>query len=346
MHWASVVHSREKYFTIGNDNKKKKFGLRTHRQILHISTEQEPEHHTPQKESIVEGAIQEAEFGPKLSHTQQQTLKDMIHEYKDQFGLGVSPLGRINKHPVTVTLTMDKPYPPILKKSPYPASPRARVEIQKHLDELLNLGVIRKVGEDEEVGITTPVIIAWHNGKSRLCGDFRPLNTYTVPDRYPLPRIQHALQKLSKAVYITTMDVMKGFHQNLVAEGSRRFLRIIYYLGIYEYLRMHFGIKNAPAFFQRMMDLEFSEALREGWLQVYIDDLVIYHDNWEDHIKAVKQILDKCKEINMTISIKKCRFGFHEVKALCHIVSGLWIAVDQNKIAAVMDKPIPAHPLQ
>ena len=144
-------------------------------------------------------------------------------------------------------------------------------------------------------------------------------------------------------MYITTMDVMKGFHQNLVAEGSRRFLRIICYLGIYEYLRMPFGIKNAPAFSQRMMDIEFSKALREGWLQVYIDDLVIYHDNWEDHIKAIRQILEKCKEINMTISFKKCKFGFHEVKALGHIVSGLWIAVDQNKIAAVMDKPIPSN---
>ena len=212
LYGIDIHHSREKHFTIGNDNKKKNFGLRTHRQILQVSTEQITEDLKLQKDPLVEEALQEIEFGPKLSQNQQQTLRDMILEYKEQFGLGKSPLGRIDKHPVTVSLTLEKPYPPILKKSPYPASPRARVEIQKHLEELLQLGVIRKVGEDEELDITTPVIIAWHNGKSRLCGDFRPLNTYTVPDRYPLPRIQHALQKLGKAVYITTMDVMKGFH--------------------------------------------------------------------------------------------------------------------------------------
>lgn len=89
---------------------------------------------------------------------------------------------------------MEKPYPCILKKSPYPASPRARVEIQKHLDKLLEIGVVGKVGEDKEVDITTAIIIAWHNCKSRLCGDFRPLNDYTILDIYPLSHIQHSLK--------------------------------------------------------------------------------------------------------------------------------------------------------
>ena len=230
-----------------------------------------------------------------------------------------------------------------MKKAPYPASPRNRVEIEKHIDELLAFGVIRKVGEHEEVDITTPVIIAWHNGKSRLCGDFRALNTYTVPDRYPLPRIDHALANLGKAVYITTMDVMKGFHQNVVEGESRKFLRITCHLGIFEYIRMPFGIKNAPAFFQRMMDIEFSKELREAWLQIYIDDLVAYHDTWEEHIKALEIILIKVKAMNMTISIKKCKFGYHEVKALGHIVSGLCIAMDQNRVAAVLLKPMPKN---
>ena len=100
--------------------------------------------------------------------------------------------------------------------------------------------MIRKVGEDEEVDITTPVIIAWHNGKSRICGDFRALNTYTVPNRYPLPRIDQALQRLGRAIYITTIDIMKGFHQNIVEIGSRKFQRITCHLGMYEYVRMPF----------------------------------------------------------------------------------------------------------
>ncbi|MBW0588092.1 hypothetical protein O181_127807 [Austropuccinia psidii MF-1] len=132
--------------------------------------------------------------------------------------------------------------------------------------ELLDLGVIRKVGHNVEVEITTPVIVAWHNGKSRMVGDFRALNTYTVPDRYPIPKIQIALTQISQEVYITTMDALKGFHQSLVTPRARKYLRIIVNCGVYEYLRMSFGIKNAPSHFQRIMNEIFPEELSEGWL--------------------------------------------------------------------------------
>ncbi|MBW0553011.1 hypothetical protein O181_092726 [Austropuccinia psidii MF-1] len=91
----------------------------------------------------------------------------------------------------------------------------------------------KKVGHNEEVKITTPVIVAGHNGKSRMVGDFRALKTYTVPDRYPIPKIQLALTQISQAVYITTMDAVKGFHQNLVTPRARKYLRIIVHCGVY-----------------------------------------------------------------------------------------------------------------
>jgi hypothetical protein len=134
---------------------------------------------------------------------------------------------------------------------------------------------------------------------------------------------------------------MKGFHQNVVEESSRKFLRIICHLGIYEYLRMPFGIKNAPAFFQRMMDTEFSKELREGWLKVYIDDLILFHTTWEEHLESMEKVLIRAKAMGMTISLSKCHFGFQECKALGHRVSGLWVAVDQNAVAAVLQKPCP-----
>ncbi|MBW0498810.1 hypothetical protein O181_038525 [Austropuccinia psidii MF-1] len=84
--------------------------------------------------------------------------------------------------------------------------------------------------------------------------DFRELNTYTIPDRYPIPRTQETLTQLSKAKYITSMDALKGFHQNVLMPKTRKSLRIITYCGIYEYLRMSFGIKNAPSHYQRMMN--------------------------------------------------------------------------------------------
>ncbi|MBW0584242.1 hypothetical protein O181_123957, partial [Austropuccinia psidii MF-1] len=123
-------------------------------------------------------------------------------------------------------------YPPLLRGPSYPASTKSREALETHIKELLDLGVIRKVGHNEEVEITTPVIVAWHNGKSRMVGDFRALNTYTVPDRYPIPKIQIALTQISQAVYITTMDALKGFHQNVVTPRARKCLRIIVHCGV------------------------------------------------------------------------------------------------------------------
>ncbi|MBW0528309.1 hypothetical protein O181_068024 [Austropuccinia psidii MF-1] len=126
------------------------------------------------------------------------------------------------------------------------------------------MDVIRKIGHNEIVEITTTVLITWNDGKSRLCGDFRALNNYTKADRYSIPRIPHALDKLEKAKYITNMDCMKGFHQNGVKPNSMKLLIIIYHMGIYEYTRLPFGMKNAPAHFQRMMDTIFQEEILEG----------------------------------------------------------------------------------
>ena len=89
-----------------------------------------------------------------------------------------------------------------------------------------------------------------------------------------------------------------------------------------------------------MMDTEFNVELREEWLIVYIDDIIVFQDNWNDHIECFTKVMEKMKELNMTVSLSKCNLGFHEVRALGHIVSGLTLAIDQNKVAAVLLKPL------
>ncbi|MBW0590272.1 hypothetical protein O181_129987 [Austropuccinia psidii MF-1] len=156
---------------------------------------------------------------------------------------------------------VERPYPPLLRIPAYPASPRDREALESHINELMKLGVLRNVGCKEEVEVTTPVIITWHNDKSRMVGYFRAFNTYTIPDRYPIPRIHETLNQLSKAKLITPMDALKGFDQNVLTPHARKLLRIIAHCGIYEYLRMPFGIKNAPSHYQRMMNTIFPHEL-------------------------------------------------------------------------------------
>ncbi|MBW0552226.1 hypothetical protein O181_091941 [Austropuccinia psidii MF-1] len=124
---------------------------------------------------------------------------DATNVEKNAFATGKEPLGGIFGDEVDIILNVEKPYPPLLRRPAYPASPRAREALEVHIKELMDLGALRKVGHNEQVEFTTPVIITWHNGKSRMVGDFRALNTYTIPDRYPIPRIHEILTQLSQA---------------------------------------------------------------------------------------------------------------------------------------------------
>ncbi|KAI7959012.1 hypothetical protein MJO28_002803 [Puccinia striiformis f. sp. tritici] len=340
-----INNSKDRYFTIGNENKKKKFSFKSHHsEIMTPSTEISALHnqHNPLQE-FVKKDLSEANINEQLTISQKDTLCSLLFKNHLAFATTEHPLGAIKGHEVHIKLTTERPYPPLLRRPPYPASPKSREALEEHIEELVRLNVLRKVGHNEVVEITTPVIIAWHNGKSRMVGDFRALNTYTAADRYPIPKITETLNNLAKAKYLTSMDVLKGFHQNVIAEDAKQFLRIILHKGIYEYLRMPFGIKNAPSHFQRMMDIEFRKEIDEKWVIIYIDDIIIMSSTWEEHLVRIDRILQIVISMNMKISLKKCNFGFQEIKALGHIVSGITIGIDQNKVAAVLQKATPTN---
>ncbi|MBW0530291.1 hypothetical protein O181_070006 [Austropuccinia psidii MF-1] len=186
---------------------------------------------------------------------------DLLSKFKDAFTTDKETLGSIIGNEVDVILNVEKRYPPLLRKPAYPAIPRAREALEVNIKELMEPGVLRKVGHDEQVEVTTAVIITWHNGKSRMVGVFRALNTYTIPDRYPIPRIHKTLTQLSQAKPITAMDALKGFHQDVLTENLKKLPKIVVHCGIYGYLRMPFGIKNALSHDQRMTNTIFPGEL-------------------------------------------------------------------------------------
>ncbi|MBW0511067.1 hypothetical protein O181_050782 [Austropuccinia psidii MF-1] len=267
MYGLDIYSSKNRHITIGT-NKEKKFSLN----IYQISSQD------PLEELLNE--FRGGQFSTTLTSRQKLSLLKILRKNRPEFSVGEEPLVNIRSHDIELYLDVERPYPPMLRRPPYPEILETRKEIEKHINELLDMDVIRNIGHNEIVEITTTVLITWHDGKSRLCGDFRALNNYTKSDRYPIPRIPHSLDKLAKAKYITKMDCMKGFHQNGVKPNSMKLLRIICHVGIYEYTRMLFGIKNAPAHFQRMMD-----TILEGWMVIYIDDIIIYSETWEDHVQ-------------------------------------------------------------
>ncbi|MBW0537840.1 hypothetical protein O181_077555 [Austropuccinia psidii MF-1] len=113
-----------------------------------------------------------------------EKLIDHLFKYRNSFATDKGPLGAIIEHEIDIILNVEKTYPPLWRRPAYPANPRAREALEVHIQEIMDLRVLRKVGNNEQVEVITPVIITWHNGKSRMVGDFRALSTYNIPDRY------------------------------------------------------------------------------------------------------------------------------------------------------------------
>ncbi|MBW0499035.1 hypothetical protein O181_038750 [Austropuccinia psidii MF-1] len=174
-----------------------------------------------------------------------------------------------------------------------------------------------------------------------MVGDVRSLNTYTIPDRNSKRRILETLTQLSQAKFITAMDSLKRFHQNDLTDNAKKLLRIIVHCGIYECLRMQLGIKNAPSYYQRMISTIFPEEESEGWLIFYIDDFIVCSETCKSNLTKLERVLQKIVQVKMQISLKKCHFSYSELKELGHVVSGLSLGIDKNKVAAVLLKPIP-----
>ncbi|MBW0495164.1 hypothetical protein O181_034879 [Austropuccinia psidii MF-1] len=279
------------------------------------------------QEEFVNNKLIEAQINPSLSVEMSHELDDVLYTYKNAFASANEPLGAIKVQEVYITFNIDRPYPPVLRRLDYPASPTAIEALEKHIQELIQLGVLRKGGHNEGVEVTTPVIIAWHNYKSRMVGDFRAFNTYIVPDRYPIPTIQDTFTQLSNSKYIKSMDALKGFHQSCFMAKANKLLRIITHCGIYEYLRVPFGIKNSPSHYQRMIKTIFPTELSEGWLIIYIDYIIIANTPYNPAyvpFEAEPQIPIEVININdiWTEFFEEVRESYKQDKN-CHILKSL-----------------------
>ncbi|MBW0578541.1 hypothetical protein O181_118256 [Austropuccinia psidii MF-1] len=245
MYGIDLHNNIDRYFTIG-DNKRQKFAFLPFKRQITVDKVSPV---NLELEKFKSEQLKEAEISLHLTSKQENELSSLLYDHKRALASDKEPLGAIIAHEADIILNIDRTYPPLLRRPAYPANLKSTEALETHIKELLDLGLIRNVGHEEEVEITTPVIVAWHNGKSRMVGDFRALNTYTVPHRYPIPKIQIALTQTSQAVYIAIIDSLKGFNQNVVTPRARKHLISIVHFGVYEYSRMPFGIKNAPSHF-------------------------------------------------------------------------------------------------
>jgi hypothetical protein len=188
---------------------------------------------------------------------------------------------------------------------------------------------------------TSPVLLVKKKDNTfRFCVDYRKLNEITIPDKYPIPRIDETLTLLSGMKFFTILDLKSGYWQLSMHPNSRKYTAFLSNFGKYSWNVMPFGLKNAPSTFQRMMDKIFSKEIL-NFILLYLDDIIIYSRTWKEHIEHLKCVFNRLSEHNLQINIQKCKFGRSEVKYLGHIISINGITPDIEKIDAIKSMKTP-----
>ena len=174
-----------------------------------------------------------------------------------------------------------------------------------------------------------------------MCVDYKALNKVTVKNKYLVPLIQDLFDRLCKATYFTKLDLRLGYWQVRVAEEDEPKTTCVTRYGSYEFLVMPFGLTNALATFSNLMNDVFYEFV-DRFIVVYLDDIVVYSESLEDHLKHLRKVLSKLREHQLNVKKEKCEFAQQEILFLGHKVSKGLAMMDERKVQVILDWPPPS----
>jgi len=220
-------------------------------------------------------------------------------------------------------------------------------EVQKQITKLLDQGIIRPSFSpwSSPIWIVPKKLDASGEKKWRLVVDYRRLNAKTIEDRYPIPNIADILDSLGRCVYFSKLDLASGFHQiEIQAEDIPKTAFSVNH-GHYEFLRMPFGLRNAPSTFQRVMD-NVLQGLQGKICLVYMDDIIVYSASLQEHINNLRIVFRRLREANLKVQLDKSEFLHKEIEFLGHKVTSEGVKPNPDKIKAIKNFPIPKTPRQ
>lgn len=271
-----------------------------------------------------------------VNSSQMRAIQALLAEYGNIFSRSERVAGKCTliKHCIN---TGDSPP---LRQRAYRTSPEKREEIDRQVAALLADGVIE---ESCSPWASPVVLVKKKNGDWRFCIDYRRLNSVTVKDCHPLPRVDDTLDALSGSCWFSTLDFSNGYWQIEVAEEDRPKTAFTTGRGLYQWRSMPMGLTNSPATFQRMMELVL-RGLPWQVCMVYLDDVLIFSPTFDDHMVSLREVFSRIQAAGLKLNPKKCHLVRDHVVFLGHVVSPHGLQPDPRNTDKVRSWPRPQSP--
>jgi len=272
-----------------------------------------------------------------LNEAQRDVFVDFLKEHQDVFsGEIVSENCEIVEHVINI-----KDSSPI-KQVPRRIPIHMRKEVDEIIEEMKGQGVIE---ESQSPWVSPAVLVRKKDETLRFCVDYRKLNAVTKKDSYPFPRIDDILDQLSGNSWFSTLELKSGYWQLKVRPEDREKTAFSVGRGLWQFTVMPFGLCNAPATFERLIE-KVLEGLLSRICLVYLDDVIIFASTFNEMLENLKKVFLRLNSVNLKVNSKKCILFAKDVKYLGHIISSGGVSTEPEMISAVRDWPVPHNKRQ
>ncbi len=272
-----------------------------------------------------------AVFSSKLSHLSSSSQKELMQltgKYSSLFS-DVPTVTNVLEHDIDVG-----DHRPV-KQNAYRINPVKREIMKKETQYLIEHGL---AVPSSSPWCSPCLLVPKSDGTSRFCTDYRKVNQLTKSDSFPLPRIDDCVDRIGQAKFVTKLDLLKGYWQVPLTDRASEISAFATPDVFLQYKVLAFGLKNAPATFQRLMSKVLSNVKN---CEAYLDDVVCYSDTWESHLKTLEEVFSRFQEANLTLNLTKCDFCHAKVTYLGKEVGHGTVRPVESKVRAIIDFPSP-----